>query len=97
MLLVGGVFLVYGALQVPEGDCGEEAAEPGSGPEVFHGTGQESPGGVPGVSGPVGDAGGGFEEVGEFGDAGVIGYVSAPARCCFGELGDTAAVSGCQA
>ncbi|MGW6290129.1 hypothetical protein [Streptomyces sp. NPDC055107] len=97
MLLVGGVFLVYGALQVPEGDCRKEAAESGGRPEVFHGAGQESLGGVSGVSGPVGDAGGGFEEVGEFGYAGVLGYVSAPARCCFGELGDTAAVSGCQA
>ncbi|WP_202590195.1 MULTISPECIES: hypothetical protein [unclassified Streptomyces] len=51
--------------------------------------------GPPGWSGGV--DGGGFEEVGEFGAAGVVGYVSAPAGGCVGELGDTAAVSGCQA
>lgn len=33
LLLVGGVFLVYGALEVPEGDCGEEAAETAGGPQ----------------------------------------------------------------
>nr|AAD46518.1 unknown [Streptomyces griseus] len=86
---MGGVFLVYGALEVPEGDRGEVSSEPGGGPEVFDRTGQESPGGVPGGAGPGGVTGvagrggnvrcGGFEEVGEFGDAGVLGYVSAPA------------------
>lgn len=97
-LLVGGVFLVYGALQVPEGDGGEEAAEPGGCSEVLDGTGQEGLGGVSGGAGVVGGVGGGgFEEVGEFGDAGVFGYVSAPPCCRFGELGDTAAVPGCQA
>lgn len=98
LLMVGGVFLVYGALEVPEGDCGEEAAEPGGGPQIFDGTGQEGPGSVSGAAGVVGGVGGGgFEEVGEFGDAGVVGYLSAPARCRFAELGDTAAVPGCQA
>ncbi len=103
MLLVGGVFLVYGALEVPEGDGGEEAAEPGGCPEVLDGTGQEGPRGVPraagvvGVTRPVGGVGGGFEEVGELRDAGVVGYVSAPAGGCFGELGDTAVAAGCQA
>lgn len=97
-LLVGGVFLVYGALQVPQGDGGEQAAEPGGCPEVLDGTGQESPRGVSGAAGPVGGVGGGgFEEVGEFGDARVFGYVSAPAGRRVGELGDTAAVPGCQA
>ncbi len=95
-LLVGGVFLVYGALQVPQGDGGEQSAEPGGCPQVLDGTGQESPRGVSGAAGPVGDAGGGFEEVGEFGDARVFGYLSAPARCRVGELGDTAAAAGCQ-
>lgn len=96
-LLVGGVFLVYGALQVPQGDGGEQSAEPGGCPEVLDGTGQESPGAVSGGAGAVGSVvGGGFEEVGEFGDARVVGYVSAPARCRVGELGDTAAVPGCQ-
>ncbi|UPT46848.1 MULTISPECIES: hypothetical protein [Streptomyces] len=51
---------------------------------------------VSGAAGPVGDAGGGFEEVGEFGDARVVGYLAAPTRCRVGELGDTAAVPGCQ-
>lgn len=97
VLLVGGVFLVYGTLQVPQSDRGEESAEPGGGPQVLDGPGQESPRGEPGAAGPVGDAGGGFEEVGEFGDAGVFGYVSAPAGRRVGELGDTAAVSGRQA
>ncbi len=91
-LLVGGVFLVYGALEVPEGDGGEEAAEPGGCPEVLDGTGQEGPGGVFG-----GVVGGGFEEVGQLRDARVLWYLSAPPRCRFGELGDTAAVPGCQA
>ncbi|MFI1248623.1 hypothetical protein ACH4TY_18275 [Streptomyces anulatus] len=92
------MFLVYGSLQEPEGDCGEEAAEPGGCPQVLDGTGQGDPGGVPGVAGAVGDVvGGGFEEVGEFRDAGVVGYVSAPAGRRFGELGDTAAAPGCQA
>ncbi|EHM25923.1 hypothetical protein SPW_5679 [Streptomyces sp. W007] len=95
-LLVGGVFLVYGALQVPQGDRGEQSAEPGGCPQILDGTGQEGPGGVSGAAGPVWGAGGGFEEVGEFGDAGVFGYVSAPARCRVGELGDTAAAAGCQ-
>ncbi len=93
-LLVGSVFLVYGALQVPQGDGGEQAAEPIGCPQVLDGTGQEGPGVVSGFAGVV--VGGGFEEVGEFGDARVVGYLSAPARCRFGELGDTAAAPGCQ-
>ncbi|MFH8692857.1 hypothetical protein ACH4EC_39235 [Streptomyces anulatus] len=95
-LLVGGMFLVYGALQMPQRDRREQAAEPGGCPQALDGTGQESPRGVPGAAGPVGDAGGGFEEIGEFGDARVLGYLSAPARCRFAELGDTAAAAGCQ-
>ncbi|MDF9801456.1 hypothetical protein M2436_000003 [Streptomyces sp. HB372] len=78
--------------------AGSRPSEPGGCPEVLDGTGQESPRCVSGVAGPVGGVGGGgFEEVGEFGDARVFGYVSAPPCCRVGELGDTAAVPGCQA
>lgn len=96
-VLLGCVFLVYGALQVPQGDYGEQAAEPGGCPEVLDGTGQEGPGGVPRAAEPAGGIDGGFEEIGELGDARVVGYLSAPAGRRFGELGDTAAVPGCQA
>ncbi|WP_334666320.1 hypothetical protein [Streptomyces cyaneofuscatus] len=54
LLPVGGVFLVYGTLEVPEGDCGEEAAEPGGGPEVLDGADQGGSRGVSGAAGVVG-------------------------------------------
>ncbi|MEV6474868.1 MULTISPECIES: hypothetical protein [unclassified Streptomyces] len=72
------MFQVYGALQAPQRDRGkQQAAEPGGRPQILDGTSQEGPGNAPGVAWPGGDVGGsGFDEVGEFGDAGVFGYLA---------------------
>ncbi|MGW7097627.1 hypothetical protein [Streptomyces sp. NPDC054874] len=97
MLLVSGVFLVYGALKVPQRDRGEQTAEPGGCPQVLDSTSQKVPGGVPGTAGPVGDVvGSGFEKIGQFRDARVLRYLSAPTRHHGAELGDTAAAPGRQ-
>lgn len=45
-----GVLLFDGAVQVPQGDCGEQAAEPGSRKQVLHCCGQKGPGGARSVT-----------------------------------------------
>lgn len=91
-VLARGVFLFCGAVQVPQGDCGKQATEPGSRPQVLHRTGQKGPGGVSWLAGLGGDfSGGRFEEIGQFGDPRILRHRPPPPCGRVTELSNTAA------
>ncbi|MFD9425640.1 MULTISPECIES: hypothetical protein [unclassified Streptomyces] len=91
-VLAGGAFLFHGAVQVPHGYCGKQAAEPGSRPQILHSTGQKGPGDVPWLTGPSRNTSSNrFEEIGQLGNTRILRHLPAPPHRRVTELNNTTA------